>query len=41
MSSSTSLEEKFDALMRQNEMLMKKIDEDAQRDLLLRLRMSI
>ena len=30
MSSSMSLEEKFDALMRQNEMLMKKIHEDAQ-----------
>jgi len=27
-----SLEEKFDTLMRQNEMLMKKIHEDAQRD---------
>ena len=27
-----SLEEKFDALLRQNEMLMKKINEDAQCD---------
>jgi len=30
MSSSMSLEEKFEALMRQNEMLVKKIHEDAQ-----------
>ena len=29
MSSSMSLEEKFDALMRQNGMLMKKIHDDA------------
>ena len=33
MSTSTSLEEKFDALMRQNEMLMNKIHKDAQREL--------
>ena len=32
MSASMSLEEKFDALIRQNEMLMKKINEDTQRD---------
>ena len=30
MTSSMSLEENFDALMRKNEMLMKKIHEDAQ-----------
>ena len=33
MSTSMSLEENFDALMRQNEMLLKKIHEDAQREL--------
>jgi len=32
MSASMSLEEKFDVLMRQNEMLMKKINEDTQHD---------
>ena len=33
MSSSTSLEGKFDALIRQNEMIIKKIQKDAQRGL--------
>jgi len=32
MSASMNLEEKFDALMRHNEMLMKKFHEDTQRD---------
>ena len=32
MSSGTSLQEKLDALMRQNEMPIKKIHEDAQRE---------
>ena len=32
MSSSMSLEEKFDALVRQNEMLMNKINEDSQQN---------
>ena len=40
MSSSMSLEEKFDALMRENEMLVRMIIEDSQKNQEIRLKMS-